>query len=100
MRLRNYPKGPVQTAKQIESNDVPQRKYSVGYTDFLPLFVGPAVIADRNFIDDHLQLGDLRSHFDFNTESAGLDDHAPNDIAAESFVAGLDVSHVQVRQEI
>src|SRR5436190_7873560 len=96
----DYSKGAIQTAEQIKAKNVPQCEYSIGHTDFLPLFIRSAVVADWNFVDDRIQLGNLCRHFNFNTESAGLDDHVTDDFASEGLVPGLDVRHIQVRQKI
>src|SRR5262245_43042024 len=98
MGLRYRSKRPPEASEHIEAQDVPKRKHSIRESDLFPFVVRPSVIADRDFVNDRLDLRHLGCDFNLNAKTAGLDDHVSDDVAAKRFVPGLDIRHVEVCQ--
>ena len=72
MRFWNHTKGLVQTAEEIETENVPERKQSVFHADLFPLRVRAAVVADRHFVNNGFGLGDFCRDFDFDSINQSL----------------------------
>src|SRR5262245_27078523 len=100
MRFGYHTKRPIPAAKNVKLKEVPKGQKAIAESDFLTLFVGSSVITDRDFVNNGAEFCNLGGHFDLNTESTGLDDHVPDNLAAKCFVAGFDIGHVQIGQDI
>src|SRR5262249_5491747 len=68
--------------------------------DLLPLFVGPAAVADRTLVDAQLHLGHLGGQLGLDAEAVLLDDDRLGDLAREGLVADLDVGEVEVVEHV
>src|SRR2546425_13300835 len=101
MRFGNHAKRPVQATKQIESENVPERKDTIPEADFLTFFVRSSVVADRYFVNNGIiELCHFRGDLDLNAKPFRYDDHVPDNIAAKGFVACFDIRHIQIRQDV
>src|SRR4030095_2929463 len=93
-------KGLGKTAEQIESQDVPQGEKPIAEADLFAFQVGAAIVTDRHFINGDFELRHFGRNLDFNTEAAGLDIHAADDVAPERLITRLNVGHVEIGQGI
>src|SRR5262245_33280952 len=100
MRFGYHTKRPIPAAKNVKLEEVPKGQKAIAESDFLSLFVGSSVITDRDLVNDGAEFCNLGGHFDLYAEPAGLDDHVPNYVAAKCFVAGFDIGHVQIGQNV
>jgi hypothetical protein len=78
----------------------PERLEGVLQADLLSLRVGPAVVADRRFVDLGLSLGELDGDFRLEAEAVRADRDAFQQRRAEGLVTGLHVRQVHVGDDV
>ena len=78
----------------------PDGPNSINPTYLLPLFELPWVIADRNFFDLNVPLGQFRSDFRFEFESGTVQLDRFDEITDKELVAGHLIGNMQPIQEI
>lgn len=73
---------------------------SVFQADFLAFFVCPAVVADGDFEDFGLALGEFDGDFGLETEAIGADGDGLQQRGAEGLVAGLHIGQVEISDDV
>jgi len=80
--------------------DDPEGFERVFQADLLAFLVGAAVVADRDFVDSGLPLGELNGDLGLEAEAVGPDGNALQQGRPEGLVAGLHVGEVQVGHDV
>ena len=80
--------------------ETPEGADAVFPADLLALLVSATPIADANFVNPQMALGDLHGDLRLETKAVFLDRDGLNHFAAESFVTRLHVAEVDVGQAI
>src|SRR3977135_565757 len=68
--------------------------------NLLSFLVGPAPVADADFVDAQAALGNLYRDFRFEAKAVFLDGNGLQNLATENFVARFHVGHVHVGEGI
>jgi hypothetical protein len=66
----------IDVAGEVEADDEPERGDGIFAADLLAVFVGAAVIADGDFVDGGLALGELDGDFGLDAEAVAADGNA------------------------
>jgi hypothetical protein len=85
---------------QVEVKDVPNGSNTIHRSNFLSLLVRPSVVGYWNFIGLRARLADHGSNFNFHAKPATTKLHGLDHFPAKGFVAGFDIGHVTIRQNI
>jgi hypothetical protein len=93
-------KGGSRLVKEPVSYDAPKSHNPISPSDLLALGIGPAIVADRYFIDTTPEFGHFCRHFWFKSKPVRPQPNAPQDIRAEDFVPDFHVTQIEICDQI
>lgn len=94
------PERSTERAEEIIPKNLPKRSQAVTKAYYSLFFVGGSMIADRDFVNSAAELSYFRRHFDLRPKSARRDGSGLDDFPAKGFIPGLDIGHVDVREQV